>query len=56
MIIYGRARDPKHYVLAESDGKTYRTRPARGGAFLFVFAGRASTVDAWTHPARFIKR
>jgi hypothetical protein len=48
-VVYGRTRDPNRYVIAESDGKTHRARPARGGAFLFVFAGPASTVDVRTH-------
>jgi hypothetical protein len=47
-IVYGRTRRVDRYVIAESEGKTYRTRPARGGAFLFVFAGRPSAADIHT--------
>jgi hypothetical protein len=47
-IVYGRTRDPNRFVIAEADGKTYRTRPARGGAFLFVFAGERTKLDVHT--------
>jgi hypothetical protein len=47
-IVYGRTRDPNRFVLAEANGKTYRTRPARGGAFLFVFAGERTKLNLHT--------
>jgi hypothetical protein len=45
-IVYGRTRRPDRTVVVEVDGKTYSTRPARGGAFLFVFDGRLAPDQA----------
>ena len=35
----GRTRDTDRYVVVPSGGKSRSVRPARGGAFLFVFDG-----------------
>ena len=39
-IIFGRTSHPKRMVSVTVDGETRSTRPARGGAFLFVYAGK----------------
>jgi hypothetical protein len=44
-IVFGRTRRSDRTVIAESDGKVYSTRPARGGGFLFVFAGRLTFAE-----------
>ena len=38
-IVFGRTRDTDRYVVVPSGGKSRSVRPARGGAFLFVFDG-----------------
>jgi hypothetical protein len=38
-IVFGRTRNTDRYVVVESGGKSRSVRPARGGAFLFVFDG-----------------
>jgi hypothetical protein len=55
-VVYGRVRDPGRFVLADSDGTTHQARPARGGAFLFVFNGRPSLVDVYPRVGPPIKR
>jgi hypothetical protein len=45
-IVFGRTRDADRVVVVQSGGRTYSTRPARGGGFLFVFDGKLAVGDA----------
>jgi hypothetical protein len=44
-IIYGRARASERTVVAESEGRPHSAPTARGGAFVFVFAGHHSLAE-----------
>jgi hypothetical protein len=46
-ILYGRTSRPERSVTVDLNGKTYSARPARGGAFVFVFAGNLLPSEAF---------
>ena len=45
-IVYGRTSHPERAVTVEVDGETFTARPARGGAYVFVFAGNLRPNEA----------
>jgi hypothetical protein len=42
-VVFGRTSKPERTVVVDVDGRTYSARPARGGAFVFVFDGKLAT-------------
>lgn len=55
-ILYGRTSRPEREVTVSLNGKTFSARPARGGAFVFVFDGNLLPSEAVPRVGRPLRR